>query len=470
MGLYNTTYGVKGRVIVLFVSLFILIISATAGASAGPSAGPDAASSKFVTVKDGHLYFGDSRLFIRGINYYPKGKVWNDFWSGFDAAEVRRDFGTIRSMGFNCVRVFLQYDSFGRENLDNSSATKLSMLLSAAADEGLRVIVTLFDRIDPRTFYSSWNFPKIEKHLESLVPLFSNDSAILCWDLKNEPDLDYRFNLNSGVVNDCISRMIAKVRSLDSNHLITVGYLNPPPGQATAGCDILSFHFYAAAEKFPAAMDSAKFIAKGRPVLLEEFGFTTSGIRSLRSPANEVQEYYFSSVLASVLGGDIDGFLIWTLYDHPRETEIEERERHFGMIGLNGSVKPASKLVSRKMIITRDPVRIAVYNDNEAGMSLEVLDISGNSVRTLAGAKKFSAGGHIFYWDLRDNDGRMVPRGEYLVMMRSGDTSVSERISVSAKDMRAAVFTISALILLALSAYLLPYAKHLAGHGKRRRK
>jgi len=462
-------YGVKGRFFVLFVSLLILTLSATAGAS------------DFVTVKNGHLYSGNSRLFVRGINYYPKGKVWNDFWSGFDAAEVRRDLGKIRSMGFNCVRVFLQYDSFGRENLDNGAAAKLSMVLSAAADEGLRVIATLFDRIDPRTFYSPWNYPKIDKHLESLVPLFSNDPAILCWDVKNEPDLDYRFNLNSGVVNDCISRMIAKVRSLDANHLITVGYLNPPPGQAAGQCDILSFHFYAAADKLPAAIDSAKFIAKGRPVLLEEFGFTTSGIRSLRAPANKVQDGYFSSVLTSVFGGDIDGFLVWTLYDHPRDTNIEERERSFGMIGLDGSAKPASKLVSKKMIIYPNPVyapctdaagtaRIAIYNDLEAGMSLEVLDISGNAVRTLAGAKKFSPGGHIFYWDCKDNDGRTVPRGEYLVMLRSGDTSVSERISVSTKDMRAAVFTISALILLALSAYLLPLAKRFAGHGKRRRK
>lgn len=464
------TYGVKGRIFVLFVSLFILTLSATAGASAGASAEAVTASHVFVTVKDGHLYSGGSRLFIRGINYYPKGKVWDDFWSGFDAAEVRRDFGTIRMMGFNCVRIFLQYDSFGRENLDNGAAAKLSMVLSSAAFEGLRVIVTLFDRIDPRTFYSHWNYPKIDKHLESLVPLFSNDPAILCWDLKNEPDLDYRFNLNSSVVNDCISRMITKVRSLDANHLITVGYLNPPPGQATAGCDILSFHFYAAAEKLPAAIDSAKFIAKGRPVLLEEFGFTTSGIRSFKVPANEAQENYFSSVLASVLGGGIDGFFVWTLYDHPRDTKIEERERYFGMIGLNGSAKPASKLVPKKMIITRDPVRIAVYNDLEAGMSLEVLDISGNAVRTLAGAGRYSQGGHIFYWDLRDNDGRLAPRGEYLVMLRSGDISVSERVSVSAKDMRAAVFTISALILLALSAYLVPFAKRLAGHGKGRRK
>jgi len=463
-------YGVKGRIFVLFVSLFILNLSATAVAADSSSAGAGTSSAAFVSVKNGHLYSGDSRLFVRGINYYPKGKVWNDFWSGFDAAEVRRDLGTIRSMGFNCIRIFLQYDSFGRENLDNGAAAKLSMVLSAAADEGLKVIVTLFDRIDPRTFYSPWNYPKIDKHLESLVPLFSSDPAILCWDVKNEPDLDYRFNLNSGVVNDCISRIVVKVRSLDANHLITVGYLNPPPGQAAAQCDILSFHFYAAAEKLPAAIDSAKFIAKGRPVLLEEFGFTTSGIRSFKAPANEVQDKYFSSVLSSVFGGDIDGFFVWTLYDHPRDTEIEERERSFGMIGLNGSLKPASKLIPKKMIITPDPVKIAIYNDLEAGMSLEVLDISGNAVRTLAGAKKFSPGGHVFYWDCKDNDGRTVPRGEYLVMMRSGDTSVSERISVSSKDMRAAVFTISALILLALSAYLLPLVKRLAGHGKRRRK
>ncbi len=460
-------YGVKGRIFVLFVSLFIL--------------NSTAASTDFVTVKNGHLYSGDSRLFIRGINYYTKGKVWNDFWSGFDAAEVRRDLGTARSMGFNCVRIFLQYDSFGRENLDNGAAAKLSMVLSAAADEGLRVIVTLFDRIDPRTFYSSWNYHKIDKHLESLVPLFSNDPAILCWDVKNEPDLDYGFNLNSGVVNECISRMITKVRSLDPNHLITVGYLNPPPGNATAECDILSFHFYAAAEKLPAAIDSAKFIAKGRPVLLEEFGFTTSGIRSFRAPANEVQDDYFSSVLASVFGGDIDGFFVWTLYDHPNGTKIEERERHFGMIGLDGSVKPASKLIPKRMIIYPDrvyvpctdatgTVKIAIYNDVEAGMSLEVLDISGNAVRTLAGAKKFSSGGHVFYWDCRDNNGKTVPRGEYLVMLRSGDTSVSERISVSAKDMRAAVLTISVLILLALATLLLPLAKRFTGHGKRRRK
>ena len=40
--------------------------------------------------------------------------------------------------------------------------------------------------------YSLLHWPDADRYLETLLTYFKNNPTILAWDLKNEPDLDYR--------------------------------------------------------------------------------------------------------------------------------------------------------------------------------------------------------------------------------------------------------------------------------------
>src|SRR4051812_438488 len=47
-----------------------------------------------------------------GVNYYRPGTGWApQIWKQFDAEATRKDFDRMKSLGVNCVRVFLTYKS-----------------------------------------------------------------------------------------------------------------------------------------------------------------------------------------------------------------------------------------------------------------------------------------------------------------------------------------------------------------------
>src|SRR5678810_1046863 len=48
-----------------------------------------------------------------GVNYYRPGTGWApQVWKKFDPEATRQDFRRMKSLGVNCVRVFLTYGSF----------------------------------------------------------------------------------------------------------------------------------------------------------------------------------------------------------------------------------------------------------------------------------------------------------------------------------------------------------------------
>ena len=49
--------------------------------------------------------------FLLGVNYWPRRKAM-DWWSDFDAAEVRDEFDVIADLGLHLVRLFLLWDDW----------------------------------------------------------------------------------------------------------------------------------------------------------------------------------------------------------------------------------------------------------------------------------------------------------------------------------------------------------------------
>ena len=125
---------------------------------------------------------------IKGINYYPKNSPWDTFGALFNKDTIAKDFDIIKEARLNSVRIFIQYDDFGKAAIKPEKLVKLKTLLDLAETKNLKVIITLFD------FYSDYSLESwtlTSRHAEKIVSTFKNHKAILDWDIKNETNLDF---------------------------------------------------------------------------------------------------------------------------------------------------------------------------------------------------------------------------------------------------------------------------------------
>ncbi|MEZ4516552.1 MAG: cellulase family glycosylhydrolase [Chloroflexota bacterium] len=87
----------------------------------------------------------ESQPFTLGVNYWPRRKAMY-WWSDFDAAEVREEFGIIHDLGMNMVRLFLLWDDWQpTPDIVNPTALRdLETVADIAAELGLTLDVTFF--------------------------------------------------------------------------------------------------------------------------------------------------------------------------------------------------------------------------------------------------------------------------------------------------------------------------------------
>ena len=126
---------------------------------------------------------------IKGINYYPQQHPWAMFDENFDPQQIETDFSRINTMGLNSVRIFVPYSDFGGANVQEAKLSRLLKVLDLAKSQNLKVLVTLFD------FYGNYeleDWTLTHRHAEIIVNSLKNHHALLGWDIKNEPDLDFK--------------------------------------------------------------------------------------------------------------------------------------------------------------------------------------------------------------------------------------------------------------------------------------
>jgi hypothetical protein len=66
----------------------------------------------------------------------------------------------------------------------------------------------------------------------------------------------------------------------------------------------------------------------------------------------------------------------------------------------------------------------------ECAVTVEVFDVAGRGVRSLARGQRLPAGEHSLVWDGRDGAGSAVPSGVYLVRAQADDDMVVQRLVV----------------------------------------
>lgn len=136
-----------------------------------------------VTVRGAELVDANgARYFVAGVNYEGHtDRAWL-MWQNdkFDPGLIGQNFATAAAGGYNSVRIFVQTQL--RDDIRANNWSKLDKVAELAGQNGLRLLITFGD-------YYENNLSKLAEIDLSVARHFAGSSAILGYDLRNEPQL-----------------------------------------------------------------------------------------------------------------------------------------------------------------------------------------------------------------------------------------------------------------------------------------
>ncbi|MEJ1223733.1 cellulase family glycosylhydrolase [Sediminicola sp. 1XM1-17] len=296
---------------------------------------------------------------INGVNYYPKDSPWTMFEDTFDEAIIDRDFGVLQKMGLNTVRIFVPYEDFGSAKVDAQKLARLKRTLDLAERQNLKVIVTLFD------FYGDYNihdWTLTHRHAEHIVHGLKDHAALLAWDIKNEPDLDFESRGRTEVLA-WLEQLLILVQQWDKNHPVTIGWSSPETAaNLSQQVDFVSFHYYREAAQFKSALDLLRNAVPDKSLVLQEYGYSSyDGIwNAYLGSVNEQGNYY--EQMQTILRKEKIPYLFWTMYDFEEvPTAVvgslpwrKERQKYFGFLDTNGKPKAAFRHLDQNGEVGQD--------------------------------------------------------------------------------------------------------------------
>lgn len=272
---------------------------------------------------------------IKGMNYIARSAPFNDLWPNLNLVELNADFATINRLGFNTIRIFLPYPS--PEGLEN-----FNQVLDIAATYDLNVIPTL---LDTYTCYCLEDLPAVMTQFSDLYEALRHPNVILI-DVKNEADRDFeQAGLNRTRV--FLSYAINTLRR-ETGKPVIVGLIEPDPVLASVA-DVISLHHYKSPEELESRIVNAQSFNK--PILLEEFGFHSWGLKLPDPHTEKEQAYYYQRVIDLATNYNV-GWMAWTLHDLKEGDMPGGRtvERHLGILKADGQPKEVIKVIQGERV------------------------------------------------------------------------------------------------------------------------
>jgi hypothetical protein len=288
----------------------------------------------------------------KGINYYPQDYPFKDFWINYDSAQVAKDIFLIKKLNFNAIRVFVNFEQFGKGNVIPEMLERLDHLMSVAEKNQVGVLLTLFDF---NSDFSLFNFTATDRQLETILTKLKNKPSLLGYDLKNEPDIDYNYQ-DSMLVNQWLSFIVKKAKQYDEDTPMTIGWAAADyAGFLSENLDFVSFHFYKKADLLDKDIEVLKQKIKNKPLVISEFGI--SDYQSWVFPVGKSRNYalgQISAVSKKLNQANIPSFY-WTLYDFEEVASDvagrwpwqKEPQKHFGLISTQGTKKESADIITQ---------------------------------------------------------------------------------------------------------------------------
>ncbi len=293
----------------LLSGLLLAIITASAPALDWLTVSPDRTHFTAGTIP--------RRFVVWGVNYDrdAAGRLLEDYWEK-EWATVEADFGEIKALGANTVRIHLQLGRFlsGPDRPDAANLARLARLLRLAETSGLYLDVTglgCYHKKDVPSWYDALNeterWEAQARFWREVAGVCQDSPAIFCYDLMNEPivsggdktedwlpgePLEGKHyvqritNRANGreereIARLWVARLTTAIRDVDRRHLITVGVI--PWAQVFKGAkplfyapevsgplDFVSVHFYPKSGHLEEDLAALKVYAIGKPLVIEE--------------------------------------------------------------------------------------------------------------------------------------------------------------------------------------------------------
>jgi hypothetical protein len=301
------------------LSLGIVVVVCAVARTGEP--GRDGAKMPFIRVAPGGRGFvldGTGRAFAPwGFNYDHDdgGRLLEDYWDA-DWARVERDFGRMKKLGANVVRIHLQFGKFmdAADRPNRAALDRLARVVNLAERERLYLDVTglgCYHKKDVPAWYDAlaeadrW---AAQGHFwQAVAGMCADSPAIFCYDLMNEPvvpggkrkagdwlgppfagshfvqviTLDQAGRPRAEIARQWIETLVKAIRQRDRRHLITVGLVDWSldrrgltsgfvPDKVAGPLDFVSVHLYPEKGKVKEAFATLRGFAVGKPVVIEE--------------------------------------------------------------------------------------------------------------------------------------------------------------------------------------------------------
>lgn len=280
----------------------------------------DAALS-WIRVSDDGGHFveddGQTRFVAWGVNYdhNAAGELIEDYWED-DWPSVEEDFGEMKALGVNVVRIHLQVGRFMKtaREPNERQLQHLARLAALAEATGLYLDVTglgCYHKEDTPEWYDDLNesdrWDVQARFWEAVARRCADSPAIFCYDLMNEPvlpgrgkaetdwltgelggkyfvqriSLDLAGRTREQVARAWVDRMTAAIRRHDPRRLVTVGVIpwahvfpKAKPlfhsEKVGANLDFVSVHFYPKKGEVEEALKALAVYEIGKPLVVEE--------------------------------------------------------------------------------------------------------------------------------------------------------------------------------------------------------
>jgi len=345
--------------------------------------GPEPSAASLASVKLDGTYFsaGGKRFLPVGVNWVPAKAAmqWPYQWA---PQEIESDFAQMHAMGVNTIRLDLVWSWFEPrpDDYNPEAFRQLDYLLSLANRYKIYLQPQLL--IGGEVGEAYWDVPyrqgrhphsdpymlRLETDFaQELARHFGKSSAILSWDLTDEPPFWIAADSTTDAMAINWTRLISgAIHRYDSMHPLVVGTSMEDVGRGPFRPDILknevdffSVHPYTiyAPKLFPdpmlserqtygAAFETSLSGGAGHPVMIQELGASSAQYTP------EAVAAYERTAMYSALGAGANGFLLWCYTDAAPDQYRKvpylraPHETSFGIVTWDRKEKPAAKMLT----------------------------------------------------------------------------------------------------------------------------
>lgn len=310
--------------------------------------------------------------FVIGANYWPRNHGV-EMWKEWSYDEIKREFTEAKNLGINVMRINLFWEDFQPQPdvISEDAVCKFDELIKICHEVDIKIVPTFFvghmsgenwdvPWREGRNIYSDSFMLRCQiKLVGFFARKYKDESAILFWDLSNEPDnyVKAESRHDAWLWNYVLS---SEIKKHDKNHPVTLGIHqaslltdnNFYPEDLKEGNDFLCMHAYpiytdtcidpvnSIRSTYIAPFASKLTKAMGlKDVLFEEFGATTLMM------SEDIESNYYKTVLYSLLANESIGAIAWCFGDFTVGERLPYNstpfETQFGITTADGRPKKA---------------------------------------------------------------------------------------------------------------------------------